>query len=173
MVNRLRIGAPDAPYALDSQGRLSPTTPKGYGRFNTIDVTVLSKTSGSFDIPHPQPLKARLGIRLRHYFVETPSPGGNVYKWQGEYPSGDTWVALPDYMAHLNDETMVQLSPVGHFGDGWGEVKGHQLHVAVSQSGRYNVLLFGTRKDPGALEVFSRFGTEYRVKEDRRIERIQ
>jgi len=173
VVNQVRVGAPGAPYFIDSQERVTVVAPKGYGRLKTVNVDVLSKTSGSFDIPHPLLGLASQGGRLRHYFVETPSPGGNVYKWQGDYSKGESWVGLPGYMAHLNDDTMVQLSPVGHFGDGWGEVRGTQLHVVVSEAGRYNVLLFGTRKDPGALDVFNQFGTEYRVRDDQSIERIK
>ena len=44
----------------------------------------ISKGSGSFDISHVVEEKAKKGIRLRHYFVETNSAGGNLYKYQLE-----------------------------------------------------------------------------------------
>ena len=61
----------------------------------------LSKTSGTFDIVHPDPSKAIDGWRLRHSFVESPTRGDNLYRWEVEVTDGEAIIDLPDYFKYL------------------------------------------------------------------------
>ena len=124
----------------------------------------VSKGSGSFDIAHPDPAKKDTH-RLRHYFVETPSAGGNIYKYQINCAEGDNYIALPDYFEHLNTDSLVWVNPFRHFGRAWGEVidNGKKVKIVVEKSGLYNILVFGDRKDEIALKEFDQYGVEYKV----------
>jgi hypothetical protein len=124
----------------------------------------VSKATGSFDIPHPDPEKKDTH-RLRHYFVETPSAGGNIYKYQLECREGDNYIDLPDYFEHLNQESLVWANPFKHFGRAWGEVieGGKRAKIVCEQSGTYNILIFGDRKDKLAVDEFTKYGVEYKV----------
>lgn len=146
--------------------------PSDTTRVNALTVDTISKTSGSFDIPHPDPSKAADGIRLRHYFVETPSAGGNLYKYQVYLNEGENSVPLPDYFDALNQDALVWVTPFQHFGRGWGVVKQNDCVVTVNKSGWYNLLVFGDRKDPGAKANFDAYGVEYRM-ESGRVEKIR
>lgn len=124
----------------------------------------LSKGSGSFDIAHPDPKKKETH-RLRHYFVETPSAGGNIYKYQIEFVAGDNYIDLPDYYQYLNKDSLVWVSPVKHFGRAWGEVEeNRKVRVVVEKKGIYNILIFGDRKDDLATKDFNKYGIEYKNK---------
>jgi hypothetical protein len=131
---------------------------------NAIVTGSLSKGSGSFDIAHPDPAKKETH-RLRHYFVETPSAGGNIYKYQIDCTEGDNYIDLPDYFEHLNQDSLVWVNPFKHFGRAWGEVidGGKKVKIVVEKSGLYNVLVFGDRKDEIALKEFDEYGVEYKV----------
>lgn len=131
----------------------------------TVDGAV-SKGSGSFDIAHPDP-KKKDTHRLRHYFVETPSAGGNIYKYQLECNEGENYIDLPDYFEHLNKDSLVWVNPFKHFGRAWGEVidGGKRAKIVVEQSGIYNILIFGDRKDAIAMQEFEKYGIEYQNKE--------
>jgi len=131
---------------------------------NAIVSGSLSKGSGSFDIAHPDPAKNDTH-RLRHYFVETPSAGGNLYKYQIDCTEGDNYIDLPDYFEHLNTDSLVWVNPFRHFGRAWGEVidGGKRAKIVVEQSGTYNVLIFGDRKDQLAVDEFTTYGVEYKV----------
>jgi hypothetical protein len=126
----------------------------------------VSKGGGSFDIPHPSPEKKDTH-RLRHYFVETPSAGGNIYKYQVDCNEGDNYIDLPDYFQHLNKDSLVWANPFKHFGRAWGEVieGGKRAKIVVEQSGIYNILIFGDRKDAIAMQEFEKYGVEYEIKE--------
>jgi len=131
---------------------------------NAIVSGSLSKGSGSFDIAHPDPQKKDTH-RLRHYFVETPSAGGNIYKYQLDCKEGENYIDLPDYFQHLNTDSLVWANPFKHFGRAWGEVieGGKRAKVVCEQSGTYNVLIFGDRKDKLAVDEFTKYGVEYKV----------
>ena len=61
----------------------------------------------------------------------------------------------PEYYKYLNKDTMIWISPVEHFGRGWGkklEDEDNKIKVCVDQSGIYNILVIGTRKDPLATK---------------------
>jgi|ETNvirnome_2_300_1030623.scaffolds.fasta_scaffold00088_28 hypothetical protein len=146
---------------------IGTTTPSpSYKLDVTGDVRVvgsMSKSSGSFDIPHPDPIKKETH-RLRHYFVETPSAGGNIYKYQLECKKGGNYIDLPDYFEHLNKNSLVWANPFKHFGRAWGEVVegGKRAKIMVEKEGIYNILIFGDRKDEIAMKYFNEYGIEYR-----------
>ena len=123
----------------------------------------LSKTSGSFDIPHPDPALAETH-RLRHCFVEAPTRGENLYRFEIDAVEGETVnLPLPAYWAHLNENPQVWVSPVGHFGRASGAVDENlsELRIECETAGRYNVLLIGTRADRLARDYFDPLGVEY------------
>jgi hypothetical protein len=116
---------------------------------NTYICGALSKGSGTFLIPHPDPAKTETKD-LQHSFVESPTEGDNLYRWSVEVTNSKSVIELPDYYRHLNKDDMVWTSPVRHFGNAYGVVTPDQkcLEVCATQDGCYNVLLIGTRKDP-------------------------
>lgn len=123
----------------------------------------LSKTTGSFDIAHPNP-ELRGTHRLRHCFVEAPTRGENIYRFDIEAEeSGTLSIPLPAYWPHLNENPQVWVSPAGHFGRAYGIVDetASVLNVTCESAGRYNVLLIGTRHDEDACNYFDALGVEY------------
>lgn len=131
---------------------------------NAIVSGSLSKGSGSFDIAHPDPDKKDTH-RLRHYFVETPSAGGNIYKYQIKCKEGNNYIDLPDYFQFLNKDSLVWVNPFKHFGRAWGEVKDDKkIKIVAEQKGVYNILVFGDRKDEAAMKDFNKYGIEYKIK---------
>lgn len=125
----------------------------------------LSKTSGSFEIPHPDPAKEAQGWKLRHSFVESPTRGDNLYRWVVEVEHGTATIELPEYFPYLNEDVQVWVSPVKHFGMAYGEVnpKLTKIALAADTDGLYNVLVVGTRKDRYAKEWFDESGVEFQV----------
>ncbi len=121
----------------------------------------LSKGAGSFDIPHPDPRKSN--YRLRHSFVESPTRGENLYRYQVRVQNRSAIITLPDYFRYLNENAQVWISPVKHFGAGYGEVNENQTEVAITanEDGLYNVLVVATRKDKIAKDYFDPLGVEY------------
>jgi len=89
---------------------------------------------------------------LYHSFVESPTAGDNIYRWQVEITGSYHEIELPEYYQHLNENDMVWANSVKHFGRAYGDVNGAQTHVEihVDSPGLYNVLLIGTRKDETA-----------------------
>ena len=143
---------------------------QGYGNktayiYGNLSVTgSVSKGSGSFDIPHPDPEKKDTH-RLRHYFVETPSAGGNIYKYQINCSEGENYIDLPNYYQYLNKDSLVWVNPVKHFGRAWGEVEeNRKVRIVVEKKGIYNILIFGDRKDETAMKDFNKYGIEYKNK---------
>ena len=108
----------------------------------------LSKGSGSFLIPHPDPEKEAT-MNLSHSFVESPTGGDNIYRWEVNTQNCRTVIELPSYYKHLNKDDMVWASPSRHFGSAYGEVTPDQCCVVIcsNKDGAYNILLIGTRKD--------------------------
>ncbi|MFC1616787.1 hypothetical protein ACFL2K_01045 [Candidatus Margulisiibacteriota bacterium] len=126
----------------------------------------ISKGSGAFDIKHPDPDKATQDIHLRHAFVETPSAGGSIYKFQIDCVEGENELILPDYFKFLNSDVIVYVVPFKHFGAGYGEYnEADKCLITVTQAGKYNILIFGDRKDTVAMEAFNKYGNEYIRKE--------
>jgi hypothetical protein len=123
----------------------------------------LSKGSGSFVIPHPDPKKNATHM-LRHCFVESPTAGDNIYRFKIESKAANEIVdvELPDYWQHLNENPQVWIAPIGGFGRAWGEVIDDKiLRVYCDSPSQYSVLLIGTRKDEVAQKHWLPKGVEY------------
>jgi hypothetical protein len=112
----------------------------------------VSKSSGSFLIAHPDPVKAPTKD-LWHSFVESPNEGDNIYRYSLDVEDCHEVITLPDYYSHLNKNDQIWVSPVGHFGAAYACVTEDQkcAIVCTNADGCYNVLLIGTRKDPAAV----------------------
>tara|TARA_R100000700_G_C3178765_1_gene154738 strand:- start:1713 stop:6500 length:4788 start_codon:yes stop_codon:yes gene_type:complete len=115
-------------------------------------VATLNKSSGSFIIPHPDPAKTAT-TDLRHSYVESPTRGDNIYRWQVDVTNCCNVITLPSYYQFLNENDMVWVSPVEHFGSAYGKVTEDQCCaiICTNADGKYNVLLVGTRCDCMAL----------------------
>lgn len=134
--------------------------------FNNICVCgTLSKVSGSFKIPHPDPIKAESGKFLKHSFVESPTAGDNIYRFNITTSNCSASIELPDYYNLLNGEDQVYVNAKKHLGYGFGVVNDEQTHINITTNtdGEYNVLLIGTRKDKLASDFWN--GTEVDVVE--------
>jgi len=123
----------------------------------------LSKTAGSFAISHPNPTKTQ-ACELWHSFVESPTAGDNLYRFEVEVENGQATIDLPDYYKHLNENDQVWVNAKNHFGRAYGVVNQEKttLTVFADTDGEYNILLIGTRKDKDAINAWK--GTE-RLKE--------
>jgi hypothetical protein len=113
----------------------------------------LTKLGGSFRIDHPDPVK-RDSTWLFHSFVESPTAGDNIYRYTIETKNCCASMELPDYFKFLNCDETMKIAPVDHFGRAFGEIDETQSCVTFTSNcdGKYNVLIFGTRKDPMAVE---------------------
>ncbi len=124
----------------------------------------LSKGSGTFDIPHPDPSMPK-DARLRHSFVESPTAGDNIYRWKVKVESenGKSYIKLPKYWKHLNTNPMVWVSSANEPSLAYGYVDTNEDMVIVQANkvGTYNVLLLGTRKDEVATNNWKILGLEY------------
>lgn len=145
------------------------TTTHGIFSYGTWTHTgTISKTGGSFDIVHPDPVKAEHGYRLRHCFVESPTRGDNLYRFQVTTTNKVATLSLPDYYPHLNENTQIfvtaEWSDEGAIGSGCGRLNPtNPLHVdvRVTEDGVYNVLIVGTRKDQLMKDFWDDKGAEY------------
>ena len=123
------------------------------GTFNVRGA--IAKGSGTFKIDHPDPLKTNTHY-LQHGFVESPTGGDNIYRWNITTVNKMCTIKLPDYYKFLNKDDMIWVSPVNHFGRAYGTVNQEQTEISITADtdGVYNVLLVGTRKDPTVLRHF-------------------
>jgi hypothetical protein len=129
--------------------------------FNNVCVCgTLSKASGSFKIPHPDPIKSEQGKFLKHSFVESPTAGDNIYRFNVTAINCSASIQLPDYYSLLNSNDQVFVNAKSHLGYGFGVVNEAQteIDITTNSDGEYNVLLIGTRKDKLALDAWN--GTE-------------
>jgi hypothetical protein len=90
---------------------------------------------------------------LNHSFVESPTRGDNIYRYKVTTCNFQASLALPDYYKFLNENDQVWVSPICHFGSGYGIVDSCQTCVSFTSNcdGDYNVLIIGTRKDEDAM----------------------
>jgi hypothetical protein len=131
----------------------------------TLDINgTLAKTAGSFDIRHPDPVKADQGYRLRHCFVESPTRGDNIYRWLFSTQNNEFTFQLPSYFQYLNENPTCHVSPVDTFGRGRASVnkEGTYITLNTTEDGLWNVLCIATRKDKDAIDYFDEKGVEYR-----------
>jgi len=117
-----------------------------YGSFDDI-----SASAKSFFIKHPDPEMEE--YYLKHSTVETPTAGDNVYRYK-EKIEDEKVIELPNYFKHLNKNPQVFVVPADNFGTGYGKIEGNKVNVKVNEPGNYNILVFGTRKDEKAEEVW-------------------
>lgn len=127
----------------------------------------LSKGSGTFDIPHPDPSMPK-DSHLRHSFVESPTAGDNIYRWQVKIESenGKSYIKLPKYWNHLNENPMIWVSSTQEPALAYGYINQNadKVIVQANKVGTYNVLLIGTRKDQLAVNNWKNLGMEYLAK---------
>jgi hypothetical protein len=118
----------------------------GYAEFNAID-----KFGGSFSITHPDPSK-EANWQLWHSFVEAPTAGDNIYRYDITTCNCAASLKLPDYYKFLNKNDQVWVTPKNHFGNAYGIVNNEQtcINFTSDADGEYIVLLMGTRKDKWA-----------------------
>jgi hypothetical protein len=118
----------------------------GYFEFNAID-----KQGGSFTITHPDPSK-EANYQLWHSFVEAPTAGDNIYRYEVTTCNCAGSLALPDYYKFLNKNDQVWVTAKNHFGNAYGVVNDEQtcINFTSDADGEYIVLLMGTRKDKWA-----------------------
>jgi hypothetical protein len=109
----------------------------------------LSKTSGSFQIKHPEPNSKKK--YLYHSFVESPNRGDNLYRYKFNVCNCEHRIKLPNYYNYLNECNMAWVYAVNHFGEGYAKVDKEDLVIKTNKDGCYNVLLMGTRCDPIAV----------------------
>ena len=114
----------------------------------------LSKVSGSFKIPHPDPSKTNKF--LQHSFVEAPTAGENIYRYSMKTTNCSASIELPEYYKFLNENDQVFVTPKNHFGSAYGIVNQEQTCVSFCSNcdGEYNVLVIGTRKDKEAMNYW-------------------
>ena len=122
----------------------------GTTAFYTID-----KASGTFSIYHPDPQKTHTH-KLVHSFVEAPTAGDTLYRFEVLVSGGVGTVALPDYFRHLNTDVQLKLTGKDNFGSAMGALdeRCEVVNVTADTDGTYNLLIMGTRKDKGAINTF-------------------
>ena len=135
---------------------------------NNLTASGIIKYSGTFRIPHPDPIKTKTHT-LNHSFVESPNAGDNIYRFLVSVKEGQAEIELPNYFKFLNCDVQVFVTPKNGFGIGYGiideELEKVTIHANLDID--YNVLIIGTRKDYHAVKSWK--GTE-RVKTKGEIE---
>jgi len=108
----------------------------------------LYKTSGKFSIRHPDPAKMHTH-NLQHSFVEAPTEGENLYRFEVATQGCQATVSLPSYYKFLNCNDQVWITPKEHTGVAYGTVNEEQTEINIKSNcdASYYVLLIGTRKD--------------------------
>jgi hypothetical protein len=115
----------------------------------------LTKGSGSFSISHPNPAKTDTH-KLIHSFVESPTAGDNIYRYEVEVKNGVATIQLPDYYEYLNENTQIWVTAKNGFGNAYGVVE-EDLKTATIYADKdliYNILIIGTRKDKVAKDYW-------------------
>ena len=86
---------------------------------------------------------------LAHSFVESPTAGDNLYRYDIKTCNCQASLALPDYYKFLNEQDQIWVTPKNHFGNAYGIMNEAQTCVdfVSDTDGEYTVLIIGTRKD--------------------------
>jgi hypothetical protein len=113
------------------------------------------KGGGSFSISHPDPIKTDTH-KLIHSFVESPTAGDNIYRFEVEVIDGVAEIQLPDYYKFLNENTQVWITPKDGFGIAYGTINEDMTKVIIKANLDmvYNILVIGTRKDKVAKDYW-------------------
>jgi hypothetical protein len=132
----------------------------------------VSKGSGSFTISHPNPEKTQTH-KLIHSFVESPTAGDNIYRYEVEVIDGVATIELPDYYEFLNENTQVWVTAKNGFGMGYGVVSEDLKSVTIFANTDliYNILIIGTRKDRVAKKYWQ--GVEVKKTDLEQLQREQ
>ena len=111
----------------------------------------VTKGGGTFKISHPDPKKTETHYLL-HSFVESPTAGDNIYRYEVESIDGVAEIILPDYFSYLNENIQIWVNGKNNFGNGYGEINDELTKITIHTNidGEYNVLAIGTRKDEHA-----------------------
>ena len=113
------------------------------------------KGGGSFSISHPNPAKTNTH-KLIHSFVESPTAGDNIYRYEVEVKDGVAIIDLPEYYKYLNENTQIWVTAKNGFGMGYGIIS-EDLKTATIYADKdliYNILIIGTRKDKVAKDYW-------------------
>jgi len=71
------------------------------GGNDRIYMNVITKSSGSFLIPHPDP--AKFGkMMLQHNYLESPTEGDTIYRYEINVQNCSYTLQLPDYFKFVN-----------------------------------------------------------------------
>ena len=91
-----------------------------------------------------------------HSFVEAPTAGDTLYRFEVLVSGGRGAVRLPDYFRHLNTDVQLKLTGRDNFGSAMGALdeRCEVVSVTADTDGTYNLLIMGTRKDKGAINTF-------------------
>jgi hypothetical protein len=128
-----------------------------------MTVSNIKKTTGSFVIRHPDPVKRTQNVVLRHCFVESPTRGDNIYRFTVPTQNGRGVVTLPDYFAYLNEDVQVWVSGRKTFARAYAEFleRSNEVLVIAEEDAVFDILVVGTRKDEDARNHFDAQGVEY------------
>ena len=137
---------------------------------NLLTCGTLSKSGGSFDIPHPNPTMQAQGYHLRHCFVESPTRGDNIYRFLITTTTLDEvfTLELPDYFSYMNENPMCTISyqsPNDYSMCGaCVSVDLKSVSGKCQKQGDYCLIVIGTRKDQIMIDYFDNTGgVEYKV----------
>jgi hypothetical protein len=118
---------------------------------NLCSIGQVNKAGGTFKISHPDPKKTETHYLL-HSFVESPTAGDNIYRYEVKSINGLAEIELPDYFKYLNENTQIWVNGKNNFGSGYGRINDELTKITIHTNidGEYNVLVIGTRKDEHA-----------------------
>ena len=114
-----------------------------------IQCSSITKGSGNFKIDHPVPEKKDTHW-LYHSFVESPTAGDNIYRYEIETKNLEYVIYLEEYHKYLNTNYQVWVNPAWiemPWGRGIGYVKDNKVFIKVDIDGKYNILVISTRMD--------------------------
>jgi len=151
----------DAHVMINSAGNMGINqlvpTEKLHVNGNALISGSLTASSKSFQIDHPDPLKAEQGMKLRHWVTESDEVGGSLlYRRQVDAIQGNNILEMPEFFKHLASHVMCVASPVRHFGLCWADLDtddASKVILGTSKAGLYTVLVTARRKDHCALHM--------------------
>jgi len=132
----------------------------GTGRIVAVtgSFQLLEKAAGTFKIPHPDPSKS--DKNLYHSFVESPTAGDNLYRFdkiEALSDNAQVILDLPDYYRFLNEnKANIQITAIGQFAHAYGSIDKQQkkLVIMCEKKGFYDILIVTTRKDSLAKQYW-------------------
>ena len=112
----------------------------------------ITGSSKSFDILHPNPVKAQQGYHMRHWVIETAdSPAGSLlYRRTIDMTSTNETLQMPDWFSYIAKDVSVMMTPFEHFGSAWGRCEGNTIELHSTTLGKWHVLIMANRNDAAA-----------------------